>query len=309
MKDFSEMYFIDADFFMVPSYRVSPFRTEYLSKNQAISSCNGDLASVLQTKYNNLSEISITSGGREAIDLALRDLSLDKNSIVTILTPSNNKYVSSCVTTMIEKYCKWNREVTDATSVLFVIHEFGKIYSDMDMLSKLNLPIIEDYAHAFLSTPKHSIQSDYLIISFPKSFPIQYGGALLAKKKIRNDLSTSLNNKQINYIKNVISFYLENMSSLVEKQKLNYLKLESMFNKKSISARFDYEKNEVPSVFMFNLPMIYKGNLKEKLQQNGVECSFFYGENAFFIPVNYNMSELDLIYLYNLVFKFMSDEI
>lgn len=298
---------LDADYFMVPSYRISPFTTSCLKKNSLINEQSESVLSKLKNNYYNCQEALITKGGREAIELALRNLSLDKNDIVTIITPSNNKYVSGCVTKSIEKYCKWNREINIKTKVIFVIHEFGKIYSKMEELYKYNIPIIEDYAHALLSKPLHEIKSDYLIFSFPKSLKIQYGGALLSRRKLKDSIISSLDSQREKYIDNVASFYYSNLDKYRRIQKENYKNIKSIFESKNIVARFEYSSNEVPSVFMFKLPKSNNSNdIKEKLQSKGIECSYFYGENSFFIPVNYNLSDIDLDYLTKIVFSIIN---
>ncbi len=48
---------------------------------------------------------------------------LPPDDVVTILTTSGNFYISSCVTAEIEKFCKWDREITDQTKVIFVNHK------------------------------------------------------------------------------------------------------------------------------------------------------------------------------------------
>ncbi|RXM40023.1 hypothetical protein BOQ62_08170 [Chryseobacterium sp. CH21] len=45
--------------------------------------------------------------------------------------------------------------------------------------------------------------------------------------------------------------------------------------------------------------------LKIFLQQNGIECSIFYGKDAFFIPVHQNLGIFEMDYIVNLIEYFV----
>ena len=298
-------FFLDADFFMIPSYRVSPFRTENVGSNSLIKDTGLELTDLFRTKFGFELDGMITSGGREAIELALESFKLVDEDIVSIITPSGNKYVSGCVTKSIEKYCKWDRKVSNKTKVIFVVHEFGKIYEDMDGVYSYGLPVIEDYAHALLSTPRHNIKSDFIIYSLPKALPIQYGGLLFSKEKLQKRIMTALPENRKNYINRVASYHFLEMEKNIEQQKENYKYLKFLFEQFGVMQFFEYKKNETPSVFMFTYDMDEKnGCLKEYLQSNGVECSYFYGSAGFFIPINYSLSFIELQHICALIINF-----
>jgi hypothetical protein len=304
-------YNINADFFMVPSYRISPFSTRDIAKSLKIDNPdNTSIIDLLNSRYGIDYFGVVTSGGREAIEIALKDLNLNRDDVVTILTPTSNLYISGCVTKTIEKFCNWNRKISTKTAAIFIVHEFGKLYDNIEELYGLGIPIIEDYAHALMSEPQEKNKSDYLIFSFPKSMPIQYGGALLSKSKIKYDLNLSEHCCQSNYVNTVAVHFFNAFNKVSEIQKANYNYFEEKFKNVGLDTTIKYRDSEIPSVFMFDLPDtldIKKSKLKEMIQEKGVECSYFYGMNSFFIPVNYNMEEIDLDYVFDIVISCLKE--
>ena len=57
---------------------------------------------------------------------------------------------------------------------------------------------------------------------------------------------------------------------------------------------------DVPGVFMFKVPdqNIDLGKLRQHVESHGIECSVFYGENAFFVPVHQNLNNFDIDYIF-----------
>ena len=111
------------DSFLQPAYRISPFQTEYVAFNAALP--KDDFASVYFDNRFGKDNWSYTCNGREAIHLALEQYQLQPTDLVTILTTSENFYISSCVTKTIEIFCQWNREILPETKIIFVNHEFA----------------------------------------------------------------------------------------------------------------------------------------------------------------------------------------
>lgn len=293
----SSQWILTEDQFMKPAYRISPFSTASIGLNS--SHPRSDLADdYFAARYPGYS-VSWTMKGRGAIALALADLALKPNSVVTILTTSGNTYVSGCVTREIERFCQWNRALTDNTDAVLVIHEFGSLYPDMASLYASGLPIIEDYAHAFHSVAPHEPRGDYAIYSFPKYFPIQYGGVLLSKKPLRVLSDTPPENER--YLKNVISAGIPLIDKWRQQRIEHHAWLEAAFQPLGCAPRFAWQPYETPSVFMFTAPdEINLPELKCFMQEHGVESSIFYGEKAFFIPLHHNLCTVDLNYFVSL---------
>ena len=85
--------------------------------------------------------------GRDAIEMSLRHLNLSTEDEIQILTTSGNSYISGCVTSSIEKFCRWSRTRSTQTKALFLIHEFG-FPLEADQIQSDELPVIEDCAYA-----------------------------------------------------------------------------------------------------------------------------------------------------------------
>ena len=269
--------------FRVPSYNISPFSSDQLAFLERIIYLGVENSEfeVLNEKFG---DYEFTMNGKLAISKALSFYNLKNNDEVYIVTSTGNKYVSSCVTNEIEKHCKWSRELSKQTKLIFVIHEFGVIYKNMELLTELNIPIVEDLAMSLLSTDSSNNAGkygDFAIYSLPKFFPLQYGGVLRYNKEI---FKTVINNTQPfqENLKIIISHLLEQKGEIILKRKKNYNYFENKFLDLGFKTRLNLISIETPSVFMFSSDELDLIKLKMFMQQNGVECSVFYGENSFF---------------------------
>lgn len=285
-----------------PAFRLSPFSNTDLLKNRLFTDSD-IIDSYFDDRFGSKSR-NYTKSGREAINIALSFYDLQPEDCVTILTTSGNRYVSGCVTQEIEKFCHWSRNIEHNSKILFVIHEFGFPFEEIGRLKKYNIPIIEDCAYSFLSNDRNNEignAGDFVVYSFPKIFPIQVGGLLVSNTEI--NLSDKIPEDLTRHIKNVLSFHLLSLVQIKDTRKSNYCYLKELFNSIQLTERFEVNDSIVPGVFMFkdnqgelNLP-----ELKKFLYAHGIECSVFYGENSFYIPVHQNLSEGDLLYFFEVV--------
>jgi hypothetical protein len=302
------MFVINPDPYSLPCYRIGPFTTRDISINIGLPECN-DIEPYFTERFRDKNLI-YTYNGREAINIALSDLNLKKDDIVTIFTTTGNFYISGCVTREIEKFCRWSRKIEPATRVILVNHEFGYHYGEIASLKKTGLPIIEDCAQSFFSQDENKTTGaigDYAIYSFPKMFPLQIGGLLVSNQDCRLASSSHLNNNEKRYIKNVISYYIKRSDELIARRKNNYDFLAQKFRDLGLVERFTQSDEVVPGVFMFrkgkhlfDLP-----DLKEYFYSHGVQCSVFYGEESFFIPVHQALNEHDLLYFHKVMKSFI----
>lgn len=297
---------VNPEKFRVPNYNISPFSTEQLSLLDKINFLE-DESSVFEKLYKKFGDYEFTLNGKSAISRALSFYNLKNNDEVYIVTTTGNKYISSCVTNEIEKFCKWSREVSEQTKLIFVIHEFGTIYQNMELLLKFNIPIVEDLAMSLFSTDivnEAGKYGDFAIYSLPKFFPLQYGGVLRYNKQINKP---SIDNSQLfqENLKKTISHFLSQESEIILKRNENYKYFEKIFVDLGFKTRLNLNSNETPSVFMFSSDELDLSKLKIFMQQNGVECSVFYGENSFFLPVHQNLNKFDIDYIINLVKYFI----
>ena len=299
------MFVLNPDPYLLPAYKIGPFQTKDIQLNNQLPDSN----SIDDYFANRFKERSFeyVADGRKAINIALQQYNLQSEDVVTIFTSSGNFYISACVTKEIEKFCQWSREITDNTKIIFVNHEFGYPYKQIEKLQQYKLPIIEDCCHSFFSTDdghEIGVTGDFAIYSFPKMFPLQMGGLLTANRPFSN--TTKLNNEKLQYIKNVLSHYIVEEKSIIEKRIANYNYLKNSLDKNLFQERFVLSEGIVPGVFMFrvkdvniNLP-----SLKKHLYAHGIQCSVFYGEHSFFIPLHQNLVEADLDYFTYMIYSF-----
>ena len=303
------MFVINPDSFLLPAYRVCPFKTDYIGINSALP--QNDFAISYFNKKFGEGHWSYTYNGREAINLALESYSLDKNDVVTILTTSQNFYISSCVTTEIEKFCNWNREIVSETKLILVNHEFGYPYSEMEKLVATGLPIIEDCCTTFFSQDekeKIGKYGDFSVYSFPKFFPIQIGGIIVNNTKNKQLKKSILNPTKTEYIQNVLSNQLKSETVLLQKRQTIYKYAMQLLLPLGFTPRFSLNENSVPYTLVLKNNGIIKNlnNVKLFLSQNGIQNSVFYGEDAFFIPCHQNLEFLDLDYFGNVLNDFIN---
>ena len=302
------MFVLNPDPYLLPSYRLSPFNTEAVSINNSL--LDNDFSVYYLNERFGIGNWQYTFNGREAIRLALESYDLDKNDLVTIITTSQNFYISSCVTKEIERFCRWNREIVPETKIIFVNHEFGYPYSEMEKLMDLGLPIIEDCCTTFFSqdsNKKIGLYGDFSVFSLPKFFPIQIGGLLVNNTNKTPDNSFELNAESIKYLQNVLSHQLQNLNELLLKRADNYEYARQLFSQLGFTLRFDHQETIVPYALVLNNNGVLKDldALKLYLSNHGIQNSLFYGEDAFFIPVHQNLEPFDLDYFFACIQNFL----
>lgn len=300
-------FVINPEEFFRPSIRISPFNTSYIKSNKNIA----EKFLLFERKSLNAyfgDNYIATSSGKEAILLALSNYNLQKHDDVLIVTTTGNNYISSCVTKTIEQVCSWTRTLTNETKVIFVNHEFGYPFTNWKQIESYKLPIIEDRAYSLFSSDNETTgkKGDFVIYSLPKWFPMQMGGILQAN--IDTHLTSRLPQETQQLLLNMLKYYLDKSIQLIEQRNYNYKYLKELFLDINCPPFFKEDGNFVPGVFMFsndaemNLP-----KLKEFMQNNGVESSVFYGENAFYLPVHQNLSKEHIDFIFTLV-KFFKNQ-
>jgi DegT/DnrJ/EryC1/StrS aminotransferase family len=301
------VFVLHPDPYLQPCFRISPFQTKDIHTNNQLAN-SGAIDDYFKERFKGREYIYVTDG-RKAINTALQQYQLQPDDVVTIFTTSGNFYISSCVTREIEKFCKWSRQIEDNSRLIFVNHEFGYPYKNISQLQQYNLPIIEDCAHSFFSTnTDNSIGTagDFTIYSFPKMFPLQTGGLLTAKEGIALNKKEKINEGLLQYIKNVLSHYIGEKDDIIKRRLENYHYLVSKLTDLDLEERFECVDGIVPGVFMFRVKneAIELPKLKEHLYAHGIQCSVFYGERSFFIPVHQNLSTADLDYFSEVIHSF-----
>lgn len=300
-------FILDASVELVPKISISPFHEVFNNADD-----NFELSIAENYLKQRFGTYKLFLKARNTIYAVLKSFDLSKEDMVTIFTTSGNFYISSCVTKEIEKVCKWSREISEKTKVIFINHEFGYSmdvadYNKILELKKQNstLKIVEDCAHTFFSNSNViGSYADYVIYSLPKSFPMQIGSILVSNShNLENEFSDyELSSIYENYILSCLSRYVQNIDNYKNKQIQNYeylnMKLQPMGIRPFFRNVLIGKADTVPSVFLFSwYDKIDYSKLKKFMQSNGVESSVFYGQNAFFIPCNYALTKDELDYM------------
>lgn len=279
-----------------PTIRIAPFSNKFLyrslSSYKQLSECESFLKKRFGTYY-------VFNKARSCIDACLRYYNVKEDDVVTILTTSGNYYVSSCITKTIEKYCKFSREIEPKTRILFVNHEFGYPITNWEEIISYGLPIIEDCAYTLLTEDTNiGKYSDFVIYSLPKLYPMQMGAILQTKVVLEEEMSSD----DTEYVIEQLSHECHKTPQIIERRLNNYHYLENKLSGISIRPFFELRDGIVPGVFLFSWREdIDYQDLKIFMQRNGVECSVFYGENAFFIPLHQELTECELNYMCDLL--------
>jgi hypothetical protein len=291
------MYILDPDRYLLPDYKISPFQTDDIKRNLRLPAGN-DVDDYFHKRHPGFS-IRYTRNGREAIRLALTQLDLKRNDRITILTTTQNRYISSCVTGEVEKFCGWNRQPDGSTRAIILIHEFGFVHPGTTRLrEKYPVPIIEDCAYSFFSGDPEGLTGrtgDYVIYSFPKMFPIQEGGMLVSREPV-NFGDRDSDSQALAYYRKVLGHYLLQEDSIRKQRRSNHAYLAGQLVRRGFSERMALSPTEVPGAFLFNAPGIDLDALKEHMSRHGIQCSVFYGEDAFFLPIHQALAQEDIDY-------------
>lgn len=304
------MFILHPDLFLTPSYRVSPFKTDDVGRNATMVA--DDFAVHYFNRRFGEHKWRYTYSGKEAIRCALKNYALQSTDLVTVLTTSQNFYISSCVTKEIESFCRWNREIVPETKLILVNHEFGYPYPNMEQLVATGLPIIEDCCTTFFSQDEAGTvgqYGDFSVYSFPKLIPMQIGGLVVSNKNHAFEYCSRLTDDEKQHIENAVSFYLRKEKSILEIRAAHYDYAVRLFSTLGFTPRFEKSEKSIPSVLVLNNSGIIKDlhQLKVFLYEHGIQNSVFYGEDAFFIPIHQNLSTTDLDYFFFVISGFIEN--
>lgn len=290
-----------------PNFLIIPFRQEDIFINQTISrKYKFDLKRKLEDRYPG-KHIVITRNARTALEIALAQNKRKFDRIkIKIQTTSDNFYISSCVTKTIEKQNDWHRSRHKEYDRLLINHEFGFVDNRVLELSVDRDVLIEDCAFSFNSRYNNGVlsgtRSSYSILSFSKFFPIQIGGALVSDFPVEYEEDSRVSQ----YISSIVGYYFEHITKWSEyRLQLNNYYLE-VFEEFGCSSYFPVSPKDIPGVFLFRPPStIDLDALKEYFNGLGIQCSVFYGDHAFFLPLNQYIQRHHIEYFADLFKKFL----
>lgn len=259
-------------------------------------------------------EVVIEEDCRSSLRAVLDILDVrDAEDEVAVFTTSGMPYLSGCVTHSIELGGSIRREsVSRQTKAILLVHEFGYPIEDIAKYFEYGLPVIEDIAFSFNSKFSNGnpvgTRGDYVVSSFSKYFNIQVGGAAARRNPELPHLAPQENSDTINYIQRVVDSQYSMVSSFSD-ARLNLLSyFTRRFDELGCVPYFNNTSRAIPGVFLFRAPAHWDlPRLKAHLWSIGVQCTVYYGDQAFYLPLHHNMTEGIVDYLFSLVASFIDE--
>ncbi len=291
---------IDPDPYYCPKISISPFSNRSIShqiKKDKEEKC------LIGRKLKFSGSITYTESGKQAITEALTSLNLNPNDIISIVTTSKNSYVSKCVTDSINRFCKYEINPKKLNSIVYLIHEFGS-YFDPDFIHLLTRDkhiVINDYAYSLLTIlddPRKFHPGNFSILSFPKHFPINYGGALLSSsiEKPKSLIPISAKNQLLEMIQNETKKRV--LRKNIRTRKKNYWLILNQLNPEYFKEFEIGDDDYVPSVLMFRITKkIDFIAMRAYMNRQGIESSAFFGLPVYFVPIHQNLSRNEMRYI------------
>lgn len=235
----------------------------------------------------------LTNSGRHALDLILTDLGLQPDDVVTIVTTSGSEYVSSCVTSTVERYCRWSMKRETRTAAVIAIHEWGRACEHIIEHLGTGIPVIEDCAYAFATRYADGEpvgrRGDYALFSLTKMFSVNFGGAAIAPAG--RQLPFAMPEADRLFLLSAVSPELARLNDVLEARRQVWQDLARRFAATGVHPFFKPVAGEQPSVFMFahDPETIPFPELRRRFDAHGIEASVFYGSDAFYIPAHHRI--------------------
>lgn len=290
----------DPDPFYCPKISISPFSNRSISpamnKQKRVDCLIGK-----KLKFNG--SITYTESGKQAITEALASLNLKSNEIISIVTTSKNSYISKCVTDTIKDFCYYEVNPEKLNSIVYLIHEFGS-YFEPEFIQQLITQehiVINDYAYSLLTIlddPSKFHPGDFSILSFPKHFPVNYGGALLSSR-IENSnslLPILARNQLLDVIEQETKKRV--LRKNIQSRKKNYAIILKQLSPEYFEKYGIGNNDYVPSVLMFRIIKdIDFIAMRAYMNRQGIESSAFFGLPVYFVPIHQNLSLNEMRYI------------
>lgn len=221
--------------------------------------------------------------GRTALDYILKNIKSSQKKL-TIYLPS---YICESVINTIKKNnieiefynidiknneFMYDIDLNKKIDIFFGISYFGlsndKIDTYISQFSKKNVIVIEDITHRLLSNKNYNKESDYLICSLRKWFPIISGGiAVSVKKKFNNNFELQPPSKKYIILKKaamiIKKIYIEKFSIIFLKN--TYLKL---YKKSQKIMDINYELKKIDKYSLNYIKTVNINKIKEKRKEN-----------------------------------------
>lgn len=289
-------------------FQMSPFDARYIETNRSIAQAAGPLRDLDWDRYlpGVYAEFIPTVNGRSALALSLANLELAPNDEVLIVTTSGSPYITACVTQEIEKTCRWSRALGNRTRAALIIHEFGfpaTLPPDVAAAAAGGLPVIEDCAWAIgCAGPDGRVGQlgDFVVYSFPKTFPMAFGGLLKARAPLRRRAAAArLSEAGRALLLSCAQHYLSELEQSVAVRRANHGQYAALFAEAGFSSYFDLALGAVPHAFVVALDDEDRAKrARAILHARAVRSSVFYGAGGYYLPNHQNMGPSAVEYVH-----------
>jgi len=184
----------------------------------------------------------------------------------------------------------------------------------MEKLETLGIPIIEDCCTTFFSqdvSNRIGTYGHFAIYSFPKFFPIEYGGLLVSHRSDWCTDSSALDVNLRSNLQKILDYHLLRCSDLLKKRKNNFDYALKCFTQLGFDEYFKRNEQTVPVALMLNNHNIIKNlpAFKVELNRNGIESSIFYGKDAFFVPSHQNLTRTDIDHFVDVIQSYIENNL
>ncbi|SEN63038.1 dTDP-4-amino-4,6-dideoxygalactose transaminase [Sphingomonas gellani] len=254
----------------------------------------------------------LVNSGRHALDLILTELAPRPDDVVTIVTTSGSSYVSSCVTSTVERYCRWSMQRESGTVAVIAIHEWGRACERISDHLGTGVPVIEDCAYAFATRYADGEpvgrRGDYALFSLTKMFSVNFGGAVVFPAGRRPAFVMPEDDRA--FLLSAIGSEMVRLNALLEMRRDVWNDLATRFAAIGVKPFFAPVSGEQPSVFMFahDPSTVPLPELRHRFDAHGIEGSVFYGSDAFFIPAHHRVGPRTRELMVKIYAKLMAEQ-
>ena len=225
-----------------------------------------------------------THNGRAAMNAVFSHLDLRREDEVFVTTTFDYPNVSSCVTCTIFNHCKPSRVLTDRTKLIFVIHEFGVPHPGTPDFKqealRRGIPFVEDCAHTIDSVAKAGwhvgAYGDWVIVTFPKIFPVEFGGLLIGPKIPMLETNRQRTDADISARK--AAAWWELWPQHAARRREVFIDLTA----RGLKPAFHLPERVTP--WFFPLSVDDPGAVSQKVRERGIDCGHWHGTSLVVLP-------------------------
>lgn len=287
----------------IASFQLSPYESRYLPEILAVDPSPPRHFAWGDHFAGRYDGFTLTMNGRSALALALEAIAPGPNDEIMIVTTTGSPYISSCVTREIEKLCKWSRQRSSLTRAVLAIHEFG-FPVDLPAALTAGLPVIEDCAWICGSAgPDDPVgqQGDYVIYSFPKTWPMPFGGLLKSRAAVAaGPDQRRISDEATRVLMRGLATHLPQRAAIKQVRRQNYALYTRLFEASGFPPYFELAPEVIPHTFVFRLEDEARAKrAKGYMMAAGIESTVFFGAGGYYLPNHQNMSAASIEYLHH----------